>query len=125
MQQQLLRFGVVGVSAMAVHMASAVALVELGLAPLLANVIAFLLAFQVSYFGHRLWTFDARAQAHGQTLPRFFAVALSSFAVNEGLFALLLAYTPLPYWLSLGMVLLAVAAGTFVLSRQWAFKATA
>ncbi|WP_230370491.1 hypothetical protein [Paludibacterium denitrificans] len=30
-----------------------------GLVPLAANVVAFLLAFQVSYWGHRLKTFEA------------------------------------------------------------------
>lgn len=120
--QQLLRFGVVGVSAMGVHMATAIGLVTAGMLPLAANVIAFLVAFQVSYLGHRLWTFEAHALPHRDTLPRFFGVALMSFAVNEGMYFLLLRYAPLPYWLSLGIVLVAVAAGTFVCSRYWAFR---
>jgi hypothetical protein len=48
-------------------------------------------------------------------------VALLSFAVNEFLFGLLLRFTTLDYRIALGMVLVAVAALTFVLARYWAF----
>ncbi|NNM52192.1 MAG: GtrA family protein [Pseudomonadales bacterium] len=124
MKQQLSWFVLVGMAASLTHY-----LVVLGLVgcadwhPLRANVMAFLIAFGVSYTGHRHLTFKAQAISHRQTLPRFFAVALASFLLNQGLFAyLLLARPQLPYFVSLGIVLVVVAVVTFVSSRLWAFR---
>jgi len=62
MSRELLWFGIVGVSAMLVHLGSvALVLVPLGLPPLVANVFGFLLAFQVSHIGHHRFTFSAAA----------------------------------------------------------------
>lgn len=122
MTGQLVRFGLIGAGAMMVHWLVVVAIVPLGLVPLLANVVGFLVAFQVSYLGHRHWTFGAHDMPHRQTLPRFFAVACTSFAANELMYFLLLRYTSLDYRLSLAIVLFTVAVFTFVLSRQWAFR---
>lgn len=120
--KQLFWFGVVGVSAMALHFALvAWLLVPLGAAPLVANVLAFLAAFQLSYWGHRLQTFRAHAVPHRQALPRFFGVACLSFAVNEAMYALLLRYTALDYRAALLLVLVAVAVLTFALGKLWAF----
>jgi putative flippase GtrA len=123
--KQLLHFGGVGGLAAATHYLVVLLLVGVGLHPLLANVFAFLTAFQVSYFGHRHLTFadSAVGLPHSQTLPRFFLVAVSSFLLNECMFAGLLRYTALPYQLSLGIVLVLVAGLTFVLSRVFAFSA--
>jgi putative flippase GtrA len=93
-----------------------------GMHPLLANVFATITGFQVSYWGHRLVTFQARNLRHRQTLPRFIVVASTSFTINETLYFLLLRYTSLDYRLALFLVLGTVASLTFVLSRQWAFR---
>lgn len=123
--RQLVHFGGVGGLAAATHYAVVLLLAGLGLHPLIANIFAFLTAFQVSYFGHRHLTFadTALALPHSQTLPRFFLVAVSSFVLNECMFAALLRYTSMPYQLSLGIVLVLVAGLTFVLSRLFAFSA--
>lgn len=120
-RHELFWFGVIGISALVTHFVLVLVLVPLGLHPLVANVLAYLLAFQVSYWGHRLKTFNAGHLAHRQTLPRFFAVASLSFLVNEALYFLLLHYTPMDYRLALLIVLFAVAVMTFLLSRSWAF----
>jgi len=122
MTRQLFWFGAVGVTAMLIHLCSVVLIfVPLGLAPLLANIIGFLLAFQVSHSGHRRFTFQDQESPASSSRGRFFLVALLSFAVNEVLFWLLLRFTTLDYRIALGMVLVAVAALTFVLARYWAF----
>lgn len=120
--KQLACFGLVGVSALIIHWLIVAALVPMHLAPLLANVAAFVAAFQVSYFGHRCLTFNATHLAKRQTLPRFLLVALAGFAANETLYAVLLHNTQLDYRLALLPVLGAVAGMTFLLSRQWAFR---
>jgi putative flippase GtrA len=122
MMAQLARFGLVGVTAMAVHWIVVWLLVPLGIAPLLANLIGFATAFNVSYLGHRNWTF-ASDRAHGTTFWRFLTVALSSFAINEALYFVLLKF--LDYRIALIIVLVAVAALTFVASKLWAFRSPA
>jgi putative flippase GtrA len=120
--RQLFWFGATGAAAAVTHLLVVILLVEAwGAAPLVANAGGFLVAFGVSYLGHRHLTFAAGAVPARQSLPRFLLVAGLGFALNEGLFALLLATTALPYQAALVLVLLAVAGVTFLLSRQWAF----
>ncbi len=122
MSRELFWFGVVGVSAMAVHLASvALLLVPMGLPPLQANVVGFLLAFQVSHAGHRRLTFRRDDVPPSRSRGRFFLVAVASFLVNEALYAVLLRYTALDYRVALAIVLVAVAVLTYVAARHWAF----
>ena len=80
-----------------------------------------MLAFQVSHAGHRRFTFQDNEPPVSQSKGRFFLVALMSFVVNEVMFWALLRYTQLDYRVALAIVLVAVAALTFVLARYWAF----
>ena len=120
---QLLQFVLVGGSAAATHLAVVALLVsQLNMPPLSANVLAFLVAFVVSYNGHALLTFSA-AQAKGwPAVARFFAVACLAFVANELLYYIALNWLHWHYFWSLALVLVLVAAGTFVLSKFWAFK---
>lgn len=118
---ELMRFGVIGVAAMAVHWSVVALIVPLGIAPLLANVIAFCIAFNVSFFGHHHWTF-ASGGSQQNTFIRFLGVAVLGFVVNESLYSLLLKFTELDYRVALAMVLAAVAGLTYLLSRFWAFR---
>lgn len=121
--KQLFWFGVVGVTAMLVHLGSvALILVPLGLTPLVANVLAFLIAFQVSHAGHRRLTFQSSSASAAHSRSRFFGVALGSFALNELMYWALLRYTNLDYRLALCIVLVLVSAMTFFLARNWAFS---
>lgn len=122
---QLVLFGVVGVSAMLVHMGMVWLLVErFAQPPLRANVFGFLVAFGVSYLGHGRLTFKGHGADVGASLPRFFLVASLGFAVNQSAYALLLArFGPQSYLPLLALVLIGVALLTFVLSRTWAFSA--
>jgi putative flippase GtrA len=122
MKRELFWFAVVGVAAMAVHLGSvSLLLVPFGLPPLVANVIGFLLAFQVSHAGHHRLTFAAAEAPPGRSRLRFFLVALGSFVVNELMYAAMLRFTDLDYRAALAIVLVAVAALTFVSARGWAF----
>ncbi|WP_404300706.1 GtrA family protein [Alicycliphilus denitrificans] len=123
---QPLQFVFVGGCAAATHLAVVALLVQLvSMAPLIANVQAFLVAFIVSYNGHALLTF-AGARARGwAVVARYFAVASLSFAANELLYALALQWLHWHYLWSLAGVLLLVAVATFVLAKFWAFRARA
>mgnify|MGYP001387716153 CR=1 FL=1 len=116
----IVRFGCVGGLAMLVHFLVVALLVPFGVAPLIANIAAFIVAFQISFLGHRQWTFAAKKTA-GQ-YPKMFVVSLTGFAVNEMLYAFLLKSTQLDYRTALLIVLLAVASGTYLGSRFWVFK---
>lgn len=118
---ELVRFGIVGIAAMATHWCVVALLVPLGLTPLLANVIGFCIAFNVSFFGHHHWTF-ASSDEQKNTFTRFASVALLGFITNEAMYALLLKFTPLDYRIALLIVLIAVAGMTYLLSRFWAFR---
>ena len=117
---QALRFVVVGAAAAATHWVCAVAAMH-WLPPLWANVAGFCCAFPVSFAGHFHWSFRGRGARWSRALPRFLAVALSSFAANELLYAALLRGLPWPPEASLVLTLLVVALSTFLLSRGWAF----
>ncbi|WP_374341113.1 GtrA family protein [Methyloversatilis sp.] len=92
-----------------------------GIEPAWSNLIGFLCAFPVSYFGHRTLSFAGTQAPHRRALPRLMAVSGTAFAGNQIMLAALLEYTPLPLWLALGIVLFFVALGTWLLGRYWAF----
>lgn len=122
MNRELFWFGAVGVTAMLVHLGCvSLILVPLGLDPLIANVIAFLTAFQVSHVGHQRLTFRHHDAPAARSRIRFFGVALTSFIINELIYWALLRFTPLDYRVALAIVLLMVAVLTFVIARHWAF----
>lgn len=123
---QGLQFIAVGGTAAATHLLVVVLLVRgLAMAPLLANVAAFLIAFVVSYSGHAWLTFAEKKAPHAQALPRFFLVACSSFALNELLYYLALHQLHWHYAWSLVAVLVVVAVFTFIAAKCWAFSRTA
>jgi putative flippase GtrA len=120
---RLVRFGAVGMVATATHFVVAVALTSgFGLDPQLTNVAGFLVAFIISFAGQWKWTFADQRARFATALPSYFALAVGGFAVNAIAYRLLLQTTGLRYDIALGIVLLAVAGVTFLLSRYWAFR---
>jgi putative flippase GtrA len=122
---QGVRFIAVGTTAAAVHWGAVrVAVESVGLAPLSANVVGWMIALVVSFSGHRFWTFGATsAVSTGQSLWRFVLVSGAGFAVNEACYAAVLRAGSLRYDLALGVVLVGLALATFVVSRLWVFRA--
>ena len=118
---ELAAFVAVGCSAFGVHFSVVAASVPLGAPPLLANVVAFVMAFGVSFIGHALWSFPATGRPVAPALRRFALVALGGFLINESVYALLLARTALDYRVALFIVLAGVAGLTWVAGRFWAF----
>lgn len=121
--KRLAHFGITGGIAALVHLVVAVILVsKLDLAPLIANIIAFLAAFSVSFYGHSRWTFRDINSSANKTLIKFFITASISFILNETMFAYMLSKHQIPYYFSLIIVLAMVSTITFIISRYWAFK---
>jgi len=120
---QIIRFGIVGTTAAAVHFGIVVSLVEIGLMqPLAANVIAFMMGFQVSYWGHRHWTFSGTKVYHRVAMMRLFVIAVSNFMVNQTLFFIFFKLVGMPYMLALVLVLAILPVVTFTLGKLWVFR---
>lgn len=116
-------FVLVGSAAAAVHFGVVLGLVHgLGVAPLVANIGGWCVAFGVSFAGHRWGTFAARQAPVLRAARRFVVVSLAGLVLNEAAYALLLALTPLRFDVALVLVLLGVAVVTYQLGRHWAFE---
>ncbi len=117
-------FVLVGASAALTHMAvfTLVLFLASTLWPEIANVAGFLVAFLVSFVGHRRLSFQDAGTGLMQSFLRFAATAVAGFVTNEAVFIVLFRVLAFPPWAALigGIVLAAVQ--TFVLSRYWAFK---
>jgi putative flippase GtrA len=126
MIKQFTRFGTIGLTALSTHLLIVMFLVtDWEIPPLMANIVGFLCAFQISYWGHCKWTFTAQPLSHQQAMSRLFLVSSSSFLLNEMLYAGLLNLTTLRYDVALFIVLIFVSALTFVLSKFWVFPKSA
>ena len=116
-------FLAVGGAAAATHMAVfALAQAQTHMWPEVANALGFVVAFFVSFAGHRLLSFKDAGTTMGTSFRRFAVTALAGFASNEMVFVLLLRALELPSLLALFLALLFAAGQTFVLSRFWAFR---
>lgn len=119
---QLFRFGMVGFTAALVHFFLVVFIVQMGsVEPLIANVFAFALSFQVSYWGHRWWTFSSSMVQHRDAFPRLLLIQTAGFAANESLFYIFL-QLHLPYPIALIIVLTIIPIFTFVSSKLWVYR---
>lgn len=113
----------VGLMAALVQYFSVVAWVDFAhLNPLIANILGFLLSYQVSFLGHRFFTFAMLPHQPILKYGRFFLVASLSFSLNECLYAFALHVLHWHYRLALMMVILTVSILTYILSRCYACR---
>lgn len=117
------RFGAVGTMAAATHFLVAVAFVSLAhWSPQMANVAGYLVALLTSYLGQALWTFEQRSVSM-KHFAKFAVTSLSCFIINAAAYAALLRWSSLDYRIALVLVLVLVAALTFVGLGKWVFAA--
>jgi putative flippase GtrA len=89
--------------------------------PELANALGFVVAFCVSFGGHRRLSFQDTKTSLLQSLRRFAVTAVAGFVCNELVFMLMLrgfGWAEMP---ALLLALVLAAGQTYVLSRFWAF----
>ena len=123
--QKVIRFAAVGGTATAVHAVVALMLhYQFGIGALTANAAAFVTAWGVSYIANWAWTFEA-ASPHQTSAPRFFAISVSGFALNQALLWLTFTVLGWPMWLALIPSVIAVPAASFAASYLWAFAVPA
>ncbi len=119
---QVFRFGMVGLTASGIQFCTVVFLVQyLSIAPLVANVLAFFISFQMSYWGHRLWTFNSTQTVHSVAASKLLFVQLLNLAANETLFYIFLTLH-LPYQVALILTLAILPIFTFISSKWWVFR---
>lgn len=116
------RFGLVGITSTCVHILIVwLLLSQTSLPTLVANMLAFLTAFGISFTGNYLWTF--RSPGHpGKTMGRFLLISFSAFAVNSLLLAGLLSAGWLAPTASAIVSAAVIPVITFLASRLWGFK---
>lgn len=123
LHQRLFFFVLIGGLSALTHLGVVfIAVQQFDIHPLIANLAAFAVAFQVSYQGHKHLTFLHIDNTRQLRLPRYFIVASSGGLLNEGLYFLLLRYTNIPYMPALVCVLGLVAVYSFVASHIWACR---
>ncbi|OIN93841.1 MAG: polysaccharide synthesis protein GtrA [Comamonadaceae bacterium CG1_02_60_18] len=114
-------FLAVGGAAALTHM-TVFALAQHTLWPELANALGFVVAFFVSFGGHRCLSFRDAGTTVATSFQRFVVTALVGFASNEIVFVVVLRWLRMPSLLALFVALVFAAGQTFVLSRFWAFR---
>jgi putative flippase GtrA len=90
--------------------------------PEVSNALGFVVAFLVSFTGHRWLSFADAGTGLLQSLWRFGATALAGFASNEVVFMLLHRLLGWPGLPALVAALIVAAGQTFLLGRFWAFR---
>jgi putative flippase GtrA len=114
-------FTIVGTTGTAINLGLVAVAVPLGMAPLSANVVGFLVSFAWCFCGHARWTFPAERRDVGVALRRFAVVSILSFALTETVYAGALEWTRIDYRLSLFLVIVTLAMAKLLASRHWAF----
>lgn len=117
----LVRFGVIGIAATAVHVTIVFLLIERANAqPILANLIAFAFAFVVSFSGQYYWTFRSKRRI-SSAVTRFFLVAFSAFLVNNVVLITLLDMDLMQPSLAAVLAVFVIPLISYLLGRFWAF----
>lgn len=121
---QLLRFGMVGgfVTALGV-VAYYVPATYFGVAPLLANLLGYMVAVTFGYILHSRISFKGHGSRDNpvQRTGRFFIVSLVSLGLNSLFVGVLTGPLGGPTWWPVVPMLCVTPLATFALNRQWVF----
>jgi putative flippase GtrA len=119
---QMVKFGFVGLSATAIHIAMLFFLVEkLGLGPVLASIPAFLTALVISFLINHHWTFVVKG-AYGRYFSRYAAVSVAGLALNIAIMYGTVSLMHQSYVVGLAVVIVLVPSISFMLQRYWTFS---
>jgi len=139
---EVLRFAIVGIVATIAHASMLIVLVQhdvvgllaalihvtiitdllnhQGMAVLVANSVAFMVAVVVSYIGHYRWTFGVDGD-HRLMFPRFIIIAIAGFALNQVIMYFFVMLYHIDYRIALAVVLTVVPTLSFVVNKLWVF----
>lgn len=89
--------------------------------PEIDNVLAFCVAFTVSFIGHRKLSFSDTTNSVKQSLKRFIVVSTAGFLSLEIVFSFALRILSWPSFFALFAGVVVAGSQTYLLSRFWAF----
>jgi len=122
---ELLKFGVVGVTATTVYLALYASLIEFaGVAPLVSNCFGSAAGVLVSFAGHNWWTFrGAAARRHlANTSSRFLLVNLIGFVQSTIIVYVVTGLLAAGYEYSIIVILAVVPLSNYLLNKFWTFN---
>ena len=120
---QLVRFGIVGFSLAGVYSAIYWYLATYVMAPVLAVVIAFLVAVSIGFVLHSRWSFRGHGKREDRRMKiKFLAVQGSGFVLNEIFTWVLTGPMHGPTWWPLIPAIFVTPLATFLLNRQLVFR---
>lgn len=115
------RFGLVGSLATVLHVAILwMLLSETFLSVLMANTIAFICAFGVSFSGNYFWTFGTPGSPK-RAMLRFLTISVIAFLINSVLLGMIIEFDWLDPLQAAISAATAIPAFTFFASRYWGF----
>ena len=118
--RQLVSFGAVGLVATATHVAIAwTAAAVFGMHFLLANLLAAIAAFWISFRGNARMTFGTDRPVR-ESAPRYLVIAAMSYVFASAIMAFVQSHG-LPGYIYAVSVLCVVPLGSFLLAKLWAF----
>ncbi|HEY0327131.1 MAG TPA: GtrA family protein [Allosphingosinicella sp.] len=120
---QLIRFGLVGGFVTALGAGAYLVAAIAGVAPLLANVLAYAVAMASGYVLHSKVSFRGHGSRDNpaQRSLRFVTVSLISFALNSLFVWTMTDPLALPVWTPVVPMLFVTPLVTFTLNRRWVF----
>ena len=122
LMRQLFRFGIVGGLATLLNSVVFVILVDrLHIQPLLGNLLAFLSAFFVSYFGHSWWTFKNTKHSH-EKLAKFLTTSLIGLAINSGFVWVLMHHLHQTAYVATLPMIFITPLLIFFINKFWVFQ---
>jgi putative flippase GtrA len=120
---QLVRFAIVGFSLAGVYSAIYWYLATNLMAPVLAVVIAFLVAVSLGFVLHSRWSFRGHGKQEDRAMKvKFLAVQSSGFVLNELFTWVLTGPMHGPTWWPLVPAVFVTPLATFILNRQLVFR---
>ncbi len=122
--EQVFRFLIAGGTAFAVNIVALYVLTEfLHIYYLISTVGAFLVAFLVSFFLQKFWTFreHSRDNLHVQ-LPLYLGMQVVNLALNAALMYALVEYLHIWYILSQTIITLVLSVIIFFINKMYIFK---
>jgi putative flippase GtrA len=118
----VIRFGLVGIVATAIHILTLYSILSQStLMPLLANTVAYLAAFGFSFVGNYVWTFRAPGNPV-QAVGKFFIISIFAFSINTIVLAGMLRSNNFSPLITTIFAALIVPTITFFGSRCWGFQ---
>lgn len=116
---QLNRFALIGGAATFVHLfvSRIILFYQANVPELVVNSVAFAVAFFISFFGHRHFTFKVKG-----SMIKFLSVSLLGFSINNTLLFYIVKTQLLSGWDAIFLSTLSVPILTYLLAKLWVFR---